>query len=932
MVHIKKPTLIIYFILSFTGIALAQPPGEWTWMRGSITAAPAGNFGTQGVPAPTNEPPGLYGPCEWTDLNGNFWLFGGINMNYNSALWKYDVSSNQWTWVKGSNIVNQPGIYGTQGVPSPANNPGARGFASHTWTDNSGNLWLFGGAGYAALGAGKLNDLWKYNIAANEWTWMSGSNTGNNPGVYGTQGVPSPLNVPPARDESSVAWVDNSGNLWLFGGDGYRNDLWKYNISTNQWTWMKGSNITNQIGVYGTLGVPNPANTPGARMVYTKWKDLNGDFWLFGGESNNLPPNSFNDLWKYSVATNEWTWVNGSNTMGSPGNYGSKCVFAATNSPPAGMENRACWTTGNSSCNLRFWFFGGFLYNTSMSTVTTYDALWCYNPATNEWVWVNGSNIFNQPGVYGTKGVSAPSNKPPAMGGSVGWTDNSENLWLFGGVTPGPIGGYRNTLWRYVIDSSCVQLGAGISINIASTPAACSSNNGTATVTATGNPPYAYLWNPGGQTTSVATGLIGGIYAVTITDGSGCTQTATITVGTSGGPTITVSSGTATCNSNNGTATVTITTGSPPYNYGWNPGGQTNATATGLSAGNYSVTVTDATGCTGTQTVSITQTGGPAVTTSTTPQTCTQGGTGSASASGGSAPYTYSWCNGQTTSASTGLSAGSCTVAVTDANGCSTISTVTITSSGNIPIVTTTVTPASCNSNDGSATASATGGSPPYTYLWSNGGTQSQISNLTSQIYSVTITDSNGCTQTATVTITQTGGPTATALSNVTITQGQSATLTASGGGTYLWSNGSTNNPLVVTPSVTTIYCVTVSDANNCTDTACVTVSVLVEPIACTTLSSAEDFFIPNAFSPNGDLENDALKLYYENIACIRTYKFIIYNRWGEKVFETTDPIAEWDGFYLGKPEGTAVFVYYMKATLITGEEITKKGNVSLIK
>ncbi|TAL57928.1 MAG: gliding motility-associated C-terminal domain-containing protein, partial [Bacteroidetes bacterium] len=88
-------------------------------------------------------------------------------------------------------------------------------------------------------------------------------------------------------------------------------------------------------------------------------------------------------------------------------------------------------------------------------------------------------------------------------------------------------------------------------------------------------------------------------------------------------------------------------------------------------------------------------------------------------------------------------------------------------------------------------------------------------------------------------------------------------------------------------------------------------------------------FYIPNAFSPNGDGEND---IFYVRGNCIKELTFIIYNRWGEKVFETTDPKICWDGIYKGKPLNTAVFVYYMEATLTNGEKINRKGNISLIK
>ena len=159
-------------------------------------------------------------------------------------LWEFSPSTNQWTWMGGSNAPggNQNGVYGTEGTPAPGNIPGGRD-AGVAWTDAQGNLWLFGGFGYNAVG-GKayLGDLWEYSPFTNEWTWMVGSNTSgtnsnslNMAGVYGSLGVPGANNVPGSRD-ADAGWVDQSGNLWLIGGNGedankvsgFLNDLWVY--------------------------------------------------------------------------------------------------------------------------------------------------------------------------------------------------------------------------------------------------------------------------------------------------------------------------------------------------------------------------------------------------------------------------------------------------------------------------------------------------------------------------------------------------------------------------------------------------------------------------------------------------------------------------------------------------------------------------------
>jgi hypothetical protein len=130
-----------------------------------------------------------------------------------------------WTWVSGAKTPDQAGVYGTQGTASPSNMPGSRQFAV-SWRDSTGNFWLFAGDGLDSNGTQHdLNDLWKFD--GTNWTWVSGSNLVQQPGVYGTKGVASPSNVPGARD-SAVSWIDKSNNLWLFGGSGRLNDLWKF--------------------------------------------------------------------------------------------------------------------------------------------------------------------------------------------------------------------------------------------------------------------------------------------------------------------------------------------------------------------------------------------------------------------------------------------------------------------------------------------------------------------------------------------------------------------------------------------------------------------------------------------------------------------------------------------------------------------------------
>ena len=424
--------------------------GDWAWVGGSNSLDPPGIYGTLGTGAPGNVPGGRFGATSWTDPSGNFWLFGGYGYastgpigNLND-LWEY--SAGQWTWVGGSIIENQSGTYGTLGVASGANMPGARSSGASS-SDSSGNLWLFGGYGFAASGeATSLNDLWEFS--AGQWTWVGGSNLGSQLGVYGTKGMPAATNVPGARSEA-FSWVDKSGSFWLFGGTGLDsigqfsslNDLWKY--SAGQWTWVSGANLVNQTGVYGTQGTAAPTNVPGSRTGAAAWVDSSGDLWLFGGlgvDSTGVS-GRLADLWKYSGG--EWTWVGGSNTRFDYGVYGVQGVAASGNFPGS-RDNAVTWTDASGN----FWLFGGYGQDATATGTNTGELndLWRY--ADGQWTWMSGSDQVNQSSVYGTLGAPDPSNVPGGRDSAVGWIDATGNLWLLGGADLGSTDAF-NDLWEY---------------------------------------------------------------------------------------------------------------------------------------------------------------------------------------------------------------------------------------------------------------------------------------------------------------------------------------------------------------------------------------------------------------------------------------------------------------------------------------------------
>jgi len=404
-----------------------------------------------------------------------------------------------WTWMGGDNIIpginNQYGVYGIVGVPSPDNYPGGRTMET-SWTDSSGNFWMFGGRGNGATYHGALlNDLWKYSPSTNEWTWVSGSGSNlvaygggeDAPAVYGTLGTFAAGNVPGGREGPS-SWIDSGGHLWLFGGygidsktvGGQLNDLWEFDPSTAEWAWISGSSTVisqqnGQGGVYGTLGKSAPGNVPAARQNASTWIDKSGNLWLFGGYPQDSAPDfggcdfsDLNDMWMFSPATKQWTWMNGSaptftgecadfGPAPPAGVYGKLGTPAAGNTP-GGRDSAAGWTDSNGN----FWLFGGDVLWDS-SGQGTYNDLWEFNPTTNQWAWMGGSNTqktythgsasssVGQAGIYGTLGTPSANNIPGSREAAFSWNDNKGNFWLMGGSGLDSTGypGELNDLWEF---------------------------------------------------------------------------------------------------------------------------------------------------------------------------------------------------------------------------------------------------------------------------------------------------------------------------------------------------------------------------------------------------------------------------------------------------------------------------------------------------
>jgi hypothetical protein len=373
---------------------------------------------------------------------------------------------------------------------------------------------------------------------------------------------------------------------------------------------------------------------------------------------------------------------------------------------------------------------------------------------------------------------------------------------------------------------------APLNVEITSDNVECfGSATGNATVTPSGGAgPYTFLWSNGATGPSL-TGVPAGEYSVTVTDANGCPASASVTIGEPPPLAVEISSDGVECfGGATGNATVTPSGGAGPYTFLWS-NGATGPSLAGVPAGEYGVTVTDANGCPAFASVTITQPGPLGLEITSDSVECHGGSSGNATviASGGVGPYTFLWSNGATGPSLIGVPAGEYGVTVTDGNGCPASASVTITQPPPLAVEITSDSVECLGGESGSATAIASGGIGPYTFLWSTGATGTKLTNVPAGEYAVTVTDANGCPAFASVTITQ-PPPLAVEVSSDSVEcfggASGNATVTPSGGTgpyTFAWSNGATGATLSNVPAGE--YSVTVTDANGCPAFASVTIT-----------------------------------------------------------------------------------------------------------
>ncbi len=536
-----------------------------------------------------------------------------------------------------------------------------------------------------------------------------------------------------------------------------------------------------------------------------------------------------------------------------------------------------------------------------------------------------------------------------------------------------------------------------------------------------GSAPFTYIWSTGESTPQIDE-LPAGDYFITITDANGCTALDTATVIEPNTPPIQVAvqiDNEIICRGDaSGAITVNTTGGQGNYTYNWNNGATTPSLTT-LPEGTYVVTVTDEVGCSKVEEITLTGPTEDLVEIEiTNPILCPGTTTGGLNAPpmGGQAPYTFTWSNGQNTQALSNLSSGTYTVTITDANGCTEESSMTLDEPQGISINTSIPTSIQCaGDSNGSLQLTVTGGQPPYQYQWSTGATTPLLQNLSAGAYGYTVTDANGCSRDSTLVLNE---PSPLSIATSVLppscfdTNDGAITLTPAGGtppfqyqlnGGAFSSNSSLggvgtgsqtiviqdangcqiteqiaiNEPeelivfasadpeiiqlgdlttleaeaqngtgqinfqwttfrdtkiecsdcreALISPMRSNTFQVTATDQNGCQATDMVQVTVEIDRV----------IMVPTGFTPNGDATNDLLLVHGNSGSIVNSFK--IYDRWGELLFEAqgfevNDPTIGWDGNYRGKYAPAGVYIWQAEVTFIDGYQKVYKGHTNLIR
>ncbi len=792
-------------------------PYSYNWSNGGNTAnisgLSAGNYGVTITDAngceataatSVTQPSVVSASASSTDVSCNGGTDGSTSASASGGVPPYSYS-----WSNGGNTANISGLSAGSYTVTVTDASGCQGTASTSVTQPSALSASASSSNVSCNGAndGSASASASGGTAPYSYAWSNGGNTASINGLGGgsysvtvtdangcqasastSVSEPSTLSASASSQNASCnGGNDGSVDLTVSGGTSPYSYNWSHGANTEDLTGVgAGSYSATVTDANGCVANANAIVTePSAMSLSASATDASCAAATDG--SVDLTVSGGTGPYSYS-------WSNGANTED----------LAAVSSGTYTVT-----VTDANGCNASTSANVGALSTLAASTSST--------------------NVSCNGGNDGSAGVSASGGVPPY---SYSWSNGGNTA----SISSLAAGGYSVTVTDaagcQVTGATSVSEPSALSASASSTNVYCNgANDGSASASASGGTaPYSYAWSNGGNTSSI-NGLGGGSYSVTVTDANGCQTSSSTSISEPSALSASASSQDVSCNGgSDGSVDLTISGGTAPYSYNWNNGANTEDLS-GVGAGSYSATVTDANGCVANANATVTEPSAISLGTSSTEASCAAATDGSVdlSVSGGTAPYSFNWSNGANTEDLTGVSSGTYSVTVTDANGCNS------NTSSNVGALSTlaasaTSTNVGCNGgNDGSAGVSASGGIPPYTYNWSNGGNTANISSLAAGSYNVTVTDAAGCQVTAGTSVSEPSALSASAFStNVSCNGASDGTASASAAGgtapySYAWSNG--GNTANISGLGGGSYSVTVTDANGCQASASTSVS-----------------------------------------------------------------------------------------------------------
>eukprot|EP01122_Echinamoeba_exundans_P008555 TRINITY_DN2859_c0_g1_i1.p1 TRINITY_DN2859_c0_g1~~TRINITY_DN2859_c0_g1_i1.p1 ORF type:complete len:906 (+),score=81.47 TRINITY_DN2859_c0_g1_i1:110-2827(+) len=441
--------ILTCLVLAIVSLPASTQRVKWVKLAGNSTWGSNADYdGTDANPGTIIDSLALYDNARRT-----MWLFGGIKTFFpagdvSNVLWNYTVgstlSSSYWKIASGTPTIGAvAGVYGPPGVSSPTATPGSR--HSPVGFMDGDEIWVFSGRGYGItnVSLGELNDMWKYNVVTRLWTFIGGNNVTSGSGSYGTKGIEAPTNLPPPRVEAGSWYDDVNREFWVFAGQvgtsptRFYNDLWRFKLSTLQWTWMGGANTTNDFGSFGDRYNRSVSWLPRSRSAPATWMDTEQRLlYLFGGYTSAIVHSD--ELWTYNITDGTWGWITGTPGVGDRPANGTRGV-PSTYGTPGGRHNPTSWMNAQRT---EAFIYGG--RATRNSETTGLDDIWKFNLLNQTWTWIDGTGLNSRP-PSGAIGMASANN---TAGGrsyhATFYDENTDELWLYGGENkPSSTVGFR---------------------------------------------------------------------------------------------------------------------------------------------------------------------------------------------------------------------------------------------------------------------------------------------------------------------------------------------------------------------------------------------------------------------------------------------------------------------------------------------------------